>query len=131
MNTNLLRCFSIDEDRATANGKYPGEYLYGTYTYMWNAEANRYADEYKDIKITVYFHALSREKIDISLPLNALRKDQMEDLNKRADDGEIIHLQLDGLTIGLRQNFRNKEIALTAKADKVSIIASGDSDDLF
>ena len=128
LNPSLLRCFSIDEDRATANGKYPGEYVQAVRIRAWDEEANRYkSDEYKGVKVTVYFHALGREKIDVNVPLDALSKDRLEELNKRADDGEIIHLQVDGLTIGLRQGY--KDIALTAKADKVSIMSP--TEDIF
>lgn len=128
MNTNLLRCFSIDEDRATANGKYPAEYVQGVRVREWDEENNRYkTDTYKCIRITAYFHFLGREKIDVNVPLDALSKDRIEELNKRSDAGEVIQLQLDGLTIGLRQGY--KDIALTAKADNVSVMSP--TEDIF
>lgn len=127
MNGTLLKCFSIDEARATANGKYPAEYVQGIRVREWDEENNRYkVDAYKCIRITAYFHVLGREKIIVNVPLDTFSKDRLEELNKRADDGEVIQLQFDGLIIGLRQGY--KDIALTAKADNVTLVGS---DELF
>lgn len=127
---NLLKLFSIDEDKATSNGKYPGIYVHGEYMHAWDDEKQRYKnDEFKDIRIEVFFQSLAREKILVSLPLTALSKKYLEELNRRADDGETIELHLENLIIGLYQRY--KDVSLSAKADGVVVLNTDTNDVVF
>lgn len=118
---NLLELFQIDSARATKDGDYPPEWVYGTLKYVWDGVNKCYTDVPKWILITAWFSALRKSKIEVILPPNALSEKQIEELNAKADADNDIALDFKGLKIGLKAGYSG-DIQISATADSVEII---------
>lgn len=120
MDVNLLNLFVIDNARATRNGDFPPEFVSGRQKFEWDTVNKCSTDIVKSISLEVFFYALRKSKISVSLPPNALSEKQLDDLNSQAENGKDITLDFENLKIGLKQGFGGS-IDIYATADAVTV----------
>jgi len=112
--------FTIDFAKATKNGDFPPEYVYGKIKKKWNADEKKYSDEVECIFLETFFYALKKSKISIILPPDALSEQKIHELNELAEAGKDISLDFANLKIGLKSGF-NGTVDIRATADAVTV----------
>lgn len=115
----LLPIFTIDWDKATKNGDFLPEFVSGTIKYEWDNVEKKYTEKEKCVIINTFWYSLKKNRIDIILPANSVSQSTLDDLNKRAENGEDISLIFKNFKLGLKAGFNN-EIQIVATADSVA-----------
>ena len=121
MDRQLLDLFSITNEKATRNGDFLPEYVFGKIKKKWNTEEKKYSDEPECIPLETFFYALRKSKITVSLPADALSEKEVAELNSQAESGKDISLDFENLKIGLKFGFNN-ELQIVATADSLSFV---------